>query len=262
MKGKAIVSHPLAKNCLAFYVATDAQGLPQECMGVAPRFSATIRAVWVLFTNQWVFRGGGPLEKQSRDMRFSSGAFTVWVKLRQFAAPSAGEFIGALAKDNFVSSSNNQGWVFQMFPSDHSIYPSKMVFIHRNNTVDTDAQLASTTNAAVGDRTYGHSSDGTATRRIYVNGLQEATVGTVLNPTANDATGVNVVGSSTAFHIYAWGAWKRELTAAEQLTLHNRPYEFIDWSPITKQFKALQPMDEVVTAVERRIVRMLLGVGK
>lgn len=243
MKGQVIVSHPLAKDCLAFYVATDAQGNPQECMGIAHRFSPVRRSTWGMFENQWNFIGGGPNEQTSRDMRFSSGAFTVWVKLRQLVAPSAGTFVGALGKDSFVSSSDNQGWTFQMFPSDHSVYPSKMVFIHRNNTVDTNAQLASTTNAAVGDRTYGHSSDGSATRRIYVNGLQEATVGTVLNPTANNTTAVNVVGSSGNFQIYAWGVWKRELTAAEQLTLHNRPYEMILWKrppiyyPFIQSFK-------------------------
>lgn len=188
----------------------------------------------------WSFVGGGPNEFTSKDMQFASGAFTVWVKLRQDVAPSAGTFVGALGKDSFVSSSDNQGWTFQMFPSDHSVYPSKMVFIHRNNTVDTNAQLASTTNASAGYRTYGHSSDGTATRRIYVNGVQEATVGTVLNPLANTTTAVNVVGSTNNFYIFAWGVWKRELTAAEQLTLHNRPYEFIDWNPITRRIGWLQ----------------------
>lgn len=143
-----------------------------------------------------------------------------------------GQYPKPFRASNYVNETTSQGYAITLRAPDAS--PSATTFsceVFRNNNVG-NWLLASTSTWAAGNvYTVTCTSDGAATRRIYVNGVQEATATTNLTPVtctdANCKLQADSEGGTGRLYTHLIMAWARELTANEVRDLYANPDGFI-----------------------------------
>lgn len=224
---KPLLGHPLAANCLAFWPANEGGGNAQDMM--RKNRIQTGRSTWAQRAPYGMtVSGGGPTMATSVDLDFTSGAWTVWAAVRQILAIPDDTYPTILGHYNYVSALDAQGWLLRIWPPNHAIFPNQYLFERWRNDPGVQDCNSTTTGAVSNYRTVAGASDGSTISRLFINGAQEKTSALNENPLAQSTSGIQLA-SGTYFQLYAAGCWNRELSAAELLVLHARPYEFVDW---------------------------------
>ena len=214
-------AQPLAKDLKALFINAEGVGAPKDLVNRRRVQSAT--AAW----------GFGPYGRNSRswtyttasttDLDFTSGPFTAVAFSRLYVLPTGTTLADFIARADYTSESVNHGWQLTALGSGFGPGANRFVWIVMNNNALTVTRLASATAIAIGDWLIAGTSDGT-TRRIYVNGREEASTTNSPSPAAavTGQLGATLNGGD-AYH-YWQGVWARCLTAGEvrQLWLQRR----------------------------------------
>lgn len=161
-------------------------------------------------TQEWI-----PSGADSSDLNWTSGAFTVaaWANYTTILG-----YPGAIDRSTYVSESNNQGWYLNINQGS-----GKYGFGSFNNNAEALNLLKSTTTATTGPVMQAGTSDGT-TRRIFINGVQEASTTNSPVPASRSS---NVVASTVGTLNYAVGIWRRALTAMELFEWYIKPFDLL-----------------------------------
>lgn len=176
-------------------------------------------------------------------------SFWLWIYVRAISS-GVNDFCDIIGRYNYVSETNNQGWLFQKQPhnpgSDGT--PRLGVDFFRNDgfanykMVDTSQALsAGQYNNYVALLGY-DSSGGVGSRELYRDGVSRtAPIGNGF--TVNTTNGVNVLGAAGSNDIVLLGAaiWNRSLTASEI----NLLYEFPEVLMNIQQRQILRPVVDV-----------------
>lgn len=216
-------THPLARGLVMCFLARPGGGM-RDLTGRARVVSGVTQPVQPsgLTFNSWSITAAS-----AADLAFTSGGWAIaaFCHLGQVGATS-GQNPSIFGNTSYTSESVNSGWGLaqQGNPAPSSAVWTSFSFA---NNAFTSYALAGTSQAYVGDVFLGHTSDGT-TRRLVVNGIQEATSALSPNPLSSSAVVSPSVPASGFFDgAYLLLAWNRDVTLPEWAWLNAEPYCFL-----------------------------------
>jgi hypothetical protein len=233
---------PLTRGLVALYVCDEAGGQIRNLVNE--------RQVGALGT--WApHRGGLTVENFSGtiggvpELNFASGAWTVGV-FGEVANVTGSEQPALFGRSVYVDESNNQGW--ELGGASTGVWR----FVAFNNNGFASYNLLGTGSRANGPVSLFGTTDGT-TRRLYVNGLVEASTNNNASIASASSGLYNSPGATEHQLLYIGYAWNRCLSAAEVLELSRNPYALLTT-------KALPDVSSAVSV--RASLLPLLGVGR
>lgn len=207
------------------------------------RFASTTPAQYLQLTSggaaaNWKFNVA-----DDADWDWTSGPFSVAAYFRHTVNDGVNN-IKMMSRFNFVSNSNNQGWELETDAGS-----AKFRFNVGNNNANFG--LATTTSRSVGDHLLVGTSDAT-TRRIYLNGVQEAATTNNPTPTTQTTNGLNAtLPASGRAYVYVGYIWLREISLSEVLELKRNPFSLMEYtSPIRYFIPTAHDSGQTVTGHE------------
>lgn len=161
----------------------------------------------------------------SADLAFTSGPWALGCFTHLgTAATTTGQNPFCAARASYSSETVNAG--IGLYASGGAS-PVWGAFVFANNGT-ANYTLLGTSAANVGSVFLGQTSDGTSTRRLFVNGIQENSIGLNLNPTTTAAAFTPFVAAPGAFDgSYLILAWNRDVAPWEWAWLNSEPYCFM-----------------------------------
>lgn len=228
-------AHPLARGMVVCVSAHDGAG-PIADLVKSGRFAAT-RSPTRLVTPRgagarwWTFT-----EPDTADLNWSSGAWTAAVYTYIEAAAANGENRIIFGRVNYVNESSNQGWSLIWAAPDNG---TRFGFSAHNNNGGASYFLGSTTTWAAGNSYFVVGTSDATTRRIYLNGVEEANTTNSPVPASQTTNGLinqdsgfgadTGSGSTGKAHVLIAYAWNRELSAAEIRALSDDPFQVLKY---------------------------------
>lgn len=226
--------HPLARGLVGCWLMNEGGGnILNDLVGKRVPIGTSI---WQPTPKGIGNRGtnSGNTNVSTNNLNFTSGGFTLITFFYQFAGMGTNNTI-LFQRQHYTSDADNAGWRIGIRSSGDAFIPNKYFFLNSNNVSLQNAWIASTTNNGIGFWMVAGVSDGTTIKRIYINGKQENTGTTYLNPLSETSANLVCVGrnSPTIVNIMCL-AYNRVLSPSEIRSLYEAPYQFIQ--PIVRRF--------------------------
>lgn len=158
------------------------------------------------------------------DLDFTSGGWAIGSFFHLATTGTSGSSPSVMSRISYSSESVNSGWILQ-YAAQAS--PAWAMQCFANNDF-SNYYTQGTSTPVVGDHLLGMTSDGAATRQLVVNGVQEATTVTNLNPLTSANNFATLAGSiATTDGNYLTLAWNRDVLLPEWAWLSAEPYCFL-----------------------------------
>lgn len=217
-------THPLARGLVMCFLACPGGGMV-DLTGRARVVSGVTQPVR---PSGLTFDTFSVTSASAADLNFTSGGWAIGVFTHSAAiSATIGANPVAISRVNYTSESVNSGWSLGAQGNSATLSQVWQFFSFANNAA-ASYNLLGTSQNYVGDVFLGGTSDGTSTRRIIVNGVQEATSAANLNPlSSGTAIAPAAAGGGSFDGSYLLLAWNRDVTLPEWAWLNSEPYCFL-----------------------------------